>query len=133
MFGQNKFDRSMDPDTYFMTLIINIMLLAVTIVPIFVVNFYPTKYFTSQSVISLFDANSYQLTASTHTEGYQAFSQIANFEQFASFMVNTTSFAAFRDNKPYSKRRLQGITVNNVRVRTQHFKVDTCQNIGITQ
>lgn len=98
MFGKNKFDRSMDPDTYFMTLIINIMLLAVTIVPIFVVNFYPTKYFTSQSVISLFDANSYQLTASTHTEGYQAFSQIKDFEQFASFMVNTTSFAAFREN-----------------------------------
>ena len=45
MFGKNKFDRSMDPDTYFMTFMVNFVLLVVTIIPIFIVNFYPTKFF----------------------------------------------------------------------------------------
>jgi hypothetical protein len=48
-------------------------------------------------------------------------------------MVNTTSFAAFQNFKPWGDRRLHGIPIKNMRVRVKHQTIEKgCVNINIT-
>lgn len=51
-----KFDRINDPDTYFQTLLVNILLLTVTIIPIFLLKNFSADYFTLTHAKDLFDS-----------------------------------------------------------------------------
>ena len=53
---KTKVDESIDPDTYFQTLIVNVLLLIVTLLPILFMNDYNERYWMQKSIKSLFDA-----------------------------------------------------------------------------
>ena len=54
---KTKVDESIDPDTYFQTLLVNVLLLIVTLLPILFMNDYNERYWMQKSIKSLFDAS----------------------------------------------------------------------------
>jgi hypothetical protein len=77
----------MDPDTYFQTLFVNVLLLIVTLAPILIASDHVNNYFIQDYVKKTFEAEGYD-----HLTG---FSDISNKKEFISFMTNTTSHALF--------------------------------------
>ena len=96
------------------------MLLLVTIIPIVLMNPNTDRYWLQKSVKGLFNS-----------ESHQPFDMITDLDHFESFMVGTIGNVVYESNLPFSRRRLSGSPIKNMRVRVIHNEIQPCDELSI--
>lgn len=129
----NRVDLSLLPDTYFLTFLVNLLLVISVLFFFFNTRNVAEEYFIRRNIINIFEKET--VRDGLETKLLQPFSKISSSQEFYKFMNTTIPFTVFSQNDSKtgkSSRRLafskQNPPIGSLTIRTQHWERDQCDH-----